>query len=284
MADLITGNSQLSSTKRDLIAAVVQKELAFQAKLAPYFTDVSMFAAPGAKQISFPRLSSFTVIDRASGVAGDASQLTASVDTLLLDINAYVAWIIDSSDAIQSAIPAQLSFAQRAAAAMGRYVDTQIISELETVGVPTTTAGNLTAAVILEMQETLLENDADENALALFIAPAQRTLLLQVTEFKSANVYGGASPMIPTGMIGMLYGMPVIVHNGLTAQQYFMAEKTGLAYGFQMGPSYSEQMANEFGSQAKRAVLDQLFGVEGMQKGLKGVLSTQSPLVIKDNN
>jgi len=257
--------------------------LAFQAKLAPYFTDVSMFAAPGAKQVSFPRLTSFTVIDRASGVQGDASQLTASVDTLLLDINAYVAWIIDSSDAIQSAIPAQLEFAKRAAAAHGRYVDTSIIAELESVGVPTTTAGNLTAAVVLEMQEQLLENDADPSALALFIAPAQRTLLLQVTEFKSADVYGGAA-MIPSGLIGNLYGMPVVVHNGLTAQQYFMAEKSGLAYGFQMGPSYSEQMANEFGSQAKRCVLDQLFGVEGMQKGLKGVLAGQSPLVIKDNN
>jgi hypothetical protein len=283
MADLITGNTQLSATKQDLISSVVQRELAFQAKLAPYFTDVSMFAAPGAKQISFPRLSSFTVIDRASGVAGDSSVLTASVDTLLLDINAYVAWIIDSSDAIQSAIPAQLEFAKRAAAAHGRYVDTNIISKLEAVGVPTTTAGNLTAAVVLEMQETLLKNDAVASDLALFIAPAQRTILLQISEFKSAEVYGGAA-MIPSGVVGSLYGMPVVVHNGLTAQQYFMAEKSGLAYGFQMGPSYSEQMANEFGSQAKRAVLDQLFGVEGMQKGLKGVLSTQSPLVIKDNN
>lgn len=282
MADLITGNTQLSSVKQDLIAAVVQKELAFQAKLTPYFTDVSMFAAPGAKQISFPRLSSFTVIDRASGAQGDASVLTASVDTMLLDINAYVAWIIDSSDAIQSAIPAQLEFAKRAAAAHGRYVDTQIIAELEAVGVPTTTAGNLTAAVVLEMQETLLENDADPGALGLFIAPAQRTVLLQIAEFRNAEIYGQA--VIPSGVIGSLYGMPVVVHNGLSANQYFMAEKSGLAYGFQMGPSYSEQMANEFGSQAKRAVLDQLFGVEGMQKGLKGVLSTQSPLVIKDNN
>ena len=256
MADLITGNTQLSSVKQDLIAAVVQKELAFQAKLTPYFTDVSMFAAPGAKQISFPRLSSFTVIDRASGVQGDASVLTASVDTMLLDINAYVAWIIDSSDAIQSAIPAQLEFAKRAAAAHGRYVDSQIILELEAVGVPTTTAGNLTAAVVLEMQQTLLVNDADPGALALFIAPAQRTVLLQIAEFRNAEIYGQA--VIPSGVIGSLYGMPVVVHNGLSAQQYFMAEKSGLAYGFQMGPSYSEQMANEFGSQAKRAVLYQL--------------------------
>ena len=36
-------------------------------------------------------------------------------------------------------------------------------------------------------------------------------------------------------LVGSLYGMPVVVHNGLSAQQYFMAEKSGLAYGFQMG-------------------------------------------------
>lgn len=282
MADVITGHTQLSATKQDLIAAVVQRELQFQAKLTPYFTDVSMFCAPGAKQISFPRLTSFTVIDRASGAAGDASALTASVDTMLLDINAYVAWLIDSSDEVQSAIPAKLEFAKRAAAAHGRFVDTQIINELESVGVPTATSGSLTAATILEMQQTLLENDAIPDQIALFIAPAQRTVLLQIAEFRNAEIYGQA--VIPSGVIGSVYGMPVVVHNGLAANQYFMAEKGGLAYGFQQQPNYSEQMANEYGSKAMRCVLDQLFGVEGMQKGLKGVLATQSPLVIKDNN
>jgi hypothetical protein len=133
MSDLITANTELGSTKESLIASVVQKELAFQAKLTPFFTDLSSLATPGYDRISVPKLSSFTVIDRTEGVYGDASQLTASVDTMLLDKNAYVSWIIDSMTAVQSNIPAQLEFAKRAAAAQARYVDSAIIAELGSV-------------------------------------------------------------------------------------------------------------------------------------------------------
>lgn len=282
MADLITGNTQLSATKQDLIAAVVQKELVFQAKLSQYFTDVSMFCAPGAKQISFPKLSSFTAVDRASGVAGDSSVLTATADALLLDQSAYVAWIIDSQDAIQSAIPAQLEFAKRAAGALGRFVDTKIIAELETVGVATTTAGNISRDIVLEMQTSLLNNDAPTNDFVLCISPAQRSNMLKVADFSEAQIYGGA--VIPSGMIGSVYGVQVVIHNGLSANQYFMAHKEGLAYGFQAAPAMSAQGANQYGSQALRYAMDQLFGVKGLEIAQHGVGAGLSALVVKDNN
>lgn len=283
MADAITGNTQLSTTKRDLIAAVVQKELKFQAKLLQWFEDMSQFAAPGAKQVSFPKLTSFTVVDRASAVAGDATVLTSAVDTMLLDINAYVAWIIDSSDAIQSAIPAQLEFAKRAASAHGRYVDEQIILELEAVGNPTTTAAAvITRDVILEMRQELLERNADMSKLVLLVPPTQESAMLKIDEFTHAEIYGSSA--IPAGVIGRVYGVPVVVHNGLGATQYFMGEKSGLAVAFQQAPNTSSQPANEYGSNAVRTAMDQLFGVQGLQLGVNGVGATESALIVKDNN
>lgn len=282
MADVITGNTQLTATKQDLIAAIVQKELAFQAKLTPYFTDVSMFCVPGAKTISFPKLSSFTVVDRASGAQGDASVLTSSVDTLDLEWNAYVAWIIDSSDEIQSAIPAQVEFARRAAAALGRYVDTKILAELETVGVATTTAGAISRDIVLEMRASLLKHHAQLDQLMLAISPDDEATMLKIAQFTEAQIYGSSN--VPNGVIGSVYGVKVVVHPGLVANQYYMAEKNGLCYGFQKAPSMSDQGANEYGTAAKRVAMDQLFGVQGLEIAQDGVGAGLSALVVKDNN
>lgn len=283
MADAITGNTQLVATKQDVISAIVQKELAFQAKMVPYVTDVSAFAVKGSKQISFPKLTGFTVIDRVSGAAGDASVLTASVDSMLLDQNAYCAWIIDSMDEAQTTIAAQIEFARRAAAAHGRYVDTQILARAETVGVATTTAAALiTRDVVLEMRQSIVKATGDLAQCVFVVSPEQETALLKIDEFTRNDVYG--QPIIPNGVIGRLYGVPVVIHQGLAAAQYYLWEKSGLAIGFQKGAAMSEQGANEFGTSAKRVAMDQLFGTMGLQLGMAGAGVGLSPLVIKDNN
>lgn len=278
----VTGNTELAPTKADIIGAIVQKELKFAAKLSPYFTDLSALAVKGAKSVSYPKLSSFTVVDRASAVAGVASALTSAVDKLDLDKNAYVSWLVDSSDEVQSMIEVQIEFARRAAAAHGRYFDEQLIAGLETHGVATTTAGNVTRDIVLEMRKSLQKNDADLSMAAFFISPDQEEYMLKVSEFTQAQIYGGA--VIPSGVIGSVYGVPVVIHNGLGAQQYFMAEKSGLAYAMQLAPKMAEQPAIEYGTSAKLVAMDQLFGVKGLQLGEKGVLATESPLIIKDNN
>ena len=81
-------------------------------------------------------------------------------------------------------------------------------------------------------------------------------------------------------MIGSVYGIPVVMHNGLGDSKAYMAAKSGLAYGFQQGIQASEQMANEYGSQAKRVAVDQLFGIKGMQLGEKAVAAGKSPLIV----
>jgi hypothetical protein len=262
MPDLITGNTQLVATKQDLIAAVVQKELAAAANLLPYVTDVSRFAVKGAKSISFPRFGSFTPINRASGIAGDAVTLVASTDKLDLDINAYIAWIIDSTDLVQSTVEVQMEFAMRAASGHGRYVDAQLLGELEAEGTAVT-AGAISKDIILEMRENLLKAHADMNQLVLTVGPESETALLKIDEFTKAEVYGQA--VIPSGIIGRVYGVPVLINTQITDDKFYMWEKSGIAVGFQKSPSYSEQGANEFGSGAVRAALDQLFGVKAMQ-------------------
>lgn len=280
MADLITGNTQLSLTKQDIVAAVVQRELAFAAKLMPFVTDVSVFAGKGAKTISFPKLSSFTVTNRASGVAGDASVLTATVDTLSLNFNAYVAWIIDSMDETQSTIEAQVSFAQRGASSLGRYVDTQILAVASADAGLDVGAAPITRDLILDMREYVLgTGQANMDQLVLVVGVDQEKEMLKISEFTQAQIYGGA--VIPSGVIGKVYGIPVLVHSGVAAGSAFMWEKGGIALGFQKSPAMSTQPANEYGTNAMRVAMDQLFGVDSLQQAVNGAAAGKSPLIAK---
>lgn len=282
MADSITGNTELSSTKQDIVSELVQRELQAAVTMLPTIDDMSRLAAKGMKRIDIPKLTSFTVVNRASGASGDASALTAATDKLDLDQNAFVAWIIDSFDEIQSNIQAQLEFARRAAAAQGRFVDNEIIKEMETVGIPTTTAGDITRNIVLEMREALLLNEADKNALWLVIDPTQEAIMLAIDEFTRADIYGSSN--IPDGMIGRVYGVPVIMNTQLGTQQFFMYERTGVAIAFQQKPRMASESAIGFGTGARKFALDQIFGVQGTQIGEKSASASQSALVIKDNN
>lgn len=282
MADAITGNAELGATKNDLIISLVQKELSFAAKLSPLCRDLSAFAGKGVKSVKVPKLSQFSVVNRVSGAAGDSSALTSSVDTIDLDYNAYVAWIIDSYDEMQTSINAQVEFATRAARAHGRYVDERIIAEADAVAGLNLNGGapaDITRDNILDMQTFLMENDADMDRAALVINPSQRSAMLKIEEFTRADAYGASN--IPAGFIGRVFGTPVVESNAFTGQQAYMWEMDGLGLAFQQRPNLSRQGANEYGSGAERYALDQVFGVGGLQLGEKGVLATESPLVAK---
>lgn len=275
----VTGNTQLGATKQDLIAAVVQKELKFNAILSAYVTDVSQFAVKGAKSVSFPKLASFTVQNRASATAGNIQTLVSATDKLDLDVNAYVSWLIDASDEIQSTLAAKLEFAARAAAAHGRYVDASIITEVKD------NAGFVASALtlrdkILETRAWLKRNEGMLEQSVFLVAPEMESALLKVDEFSKADVFGQS--VIPTGVIGRIYGMPVVTHSGLADDESFIFEKTGLALAFQAAPNYASQPAIEYGTQSVREAMDQLFGVKALQidQGTN-TLATKSALIAK---
>lgn len=285
MADVIAGNTELGATKQDLIAALVQRELQFAAKLVPVFTDVSMFAVPGSKSISFPKLTSFTVVNRTEAVAGDASALTATVDTMTLDFNAYVAYIIDAMTKQQSNINAEMEYAKRAAAAHGRYVDAQIIVKLAAAAASFQHVGadvDATYADLIAMYEAYLVADGLVEQGSWLISPGQNSSLLNLSQFQSNQAYG--EMVIRDGYVRQIMGMPVMIHNGLADKQAFLVGKEGLAVGFQKAPSMDEQKANEYGVGATRVAVDQLFGIKALQTGLKGAAAGKSPLILGLND
>lgn len=262
-------------TKNDLITALVQKELKFSAMLAGMVTDVSQFAQKGVKSISFPKLTSFTVGNRAFGIAGTESTISATTEKLDLDQNAYIAWVIDPKDAIQSTVEWELETVKRASSGHGRNVDAVLINVLNTFGTPVGTAGDITKAIVLDMREALRKANADLNQCVLVVSANQEHKILNIDEFTRAEVYGAGAP-IATGVIGRLYGMPVVIHNGLADAEFFMFEKSAVVMGVQSAPTYDEGPALEYGAGAKKRVLDMLFGATALQ-----LTAGKSALIIK---
>lgn len=285
MPDTITGNTELDATKQDLIASLVQRELAYKAKLLPYFTDVSTFAIPGARSISFPKLTSFTVVDREEGVAGDATALTATVDKLDLNINAYVAYVVDAMTKKQNNVQAEMEFAKRAASAHGRYVDRKIIDAIRPAAGSfindIATAANVTYENLTDMQELyLLANGMLEDGVWL-TSVTQNKVLTSLPEFKDTSAFG--EMVVRDGYVKQILGMPVVIHNGLLGPDLFLCSKESLAFGFQSAPAMDEQPANEYGVGATRVAVDQLFGVKALHTGESGAAADKSPLIIKLN-
>jgi len=280
MADVITGTPQLDAVEMEMIEAMVQKELAYKAKLFGTITDVSQFAVEGSKSISFPKTGSFTAVDRAKSTVVDAQALTFSLDTLLLDKDPTVKYIIDSYSDIQARVNAELESAKRAASASARFVDAAIIAELLAAAGYTVNGApaDVTAGNMLLLQEFNLQNNAELEDLTYVASVDQRTKLLSLPEFTESQVYGMNPSPIQSGIFGTIYGNPVIVSNGIGSQQVLNYSKEAAVIGFQRGFRRDEEKAIDYGTGAKKVVYDAIFGVKAVQLGQGTEIDGVTPL------
>jgi len=260
----VTGNTQLGATKQDLIAALVQKELKFGAKLLSTVTDVSAFAVKGAKSISFPTAGSFTVEERATAVAGTIQDLTFAAEKLDLDKRLYVGWTVDSVDEYQANVDVQAEYVKRASSAHARKIDELILTGIDAVSGYDQAAG-ISQTKILNARKWLLKNQADVSQCSIVVNADDEALLLAIPEFVRADAYGSSN--IPAGVIGRIYGMNVLVHTLPTLAKSFIYEKAALAFAFQKAPQYDEQKDIRYGTGAMLAAVDQLVGLKGLQLG-----------------
>ena len=264
----VTGTPQLDAMQMEMIGQIVQKELAYKAKLMPTITDVSNFAIDGADSISFPKTGSFTATNRAKSGTVGTQALTFDKDTLLLNQSPTVKYIVDSYANIQSRVNAEIESAKRAASAQARFVDSAIATELYNVAGHIINDGvapaSVTGSNMLELQEFALQNNGELEDLVYIASVNQRTALLGLPQFTEAQVYGGQPTSIQTGVIGMIYGVPVIITNGIV-DNVMCYSKEGLALGFQKGFTRDEEKAIDYGTGAMKVVYDAIFGVKGCQ-------------------
>lgn len=272
----------LANTKQDLIAALVQKELKESASLLPFVTDYSSLAVKGSKSISIPKLSSFTVQSRTFGAAAsENTALVDSVDTIDLDHNKIVLFGFDSADAYQSTLDYKLMAINRASSAHGRALNSEIITVLTNVAGYNINAGtpaDIAIDDILNMRKFLIQNFADMNKVVLLIAADQEAVMLQLPEFSKYDYRGGGESPIVNGMIGRVYGVPVVVHQQVPAQQAFMFEASGVGFAFQQNPAVGEMDDVSYGSAGKKVAVDTVYGVDGLQIATGVQIDNSTPI------
>lgn len=274
MSDDIMDISEVDATRMDLIVETVQRELAAAAKIRPLVSDVSSFAEEGLESISFPKLGSFTVQKLGEGQKADAQTLTATVDKLDLDELATVQFILKNQSKVQSRLRLEQALIQRAASGHARGVDQDLIASM-IAGAASANDVSYNASDIedniLEVVEKLDSQNAPEEGRFLVFRPAQKRLILGVSNFVQAERYGSNVPIMQ-GEVGMAYGIRFVMSNiaatGYTDGVMFGFHREACAIGFQVDPFVDEQKAIEYGAGSKRVAVDQLYGYKVLQDGV----------------
>lgn len=267
------GNTDLVATKNDLIVSLVQRELISRAVVMPSIRDASAFASKGSKSIAIPRAGSFSVEDRATTAQATLANVTYATDTITLDQMSTVSWVVDPQDEVESAVAVEADLAQRAARAHAKNFDTLVIAGLEADSTATTTAGAITKDIVLEMRESLLTAEGDPSQLTLLVGPDSEKTLLGIAEFVEADKYGSA--VIPSGVLGRLYGVEVRLSTQIAALRFYMYDRDGYGFAIQKQASMDERKAPEFGTGATLKTMDMKWGHSNLQAGA---------LLFKDNN
>lgn len=273
MADKIIDATESSVTRMDFIIETVQRELAAQAKVRPLVTDLSEFALPGHRKISYPKLGSLEVQKLQEGQAGDAQSLTATEDEMDLSEMASVQFILKRQTELQSRLRWEETMIARAATAHARQVDKDIIEALTAnaaAGNDVTYNASDVEDNILEAVQNLDEANAPEEGRFVLFRPKQKKLLLEVANFVQADRYGSNVPLV-TGELGQAYGLRFVMSN-LTTDAFVddvmvAFHREACAVGFQMDPMVDEQKDIKWGAGSKRYAVDQLYGVKSLQGG-----------------
>lgn len=253
------GDTELGPTKQEVITEIAQRALISESVFAPTLRDYSSRARKGAESLSFPKATSlFSVEDRASGVAGTNQNISFGKDTMALDIRAHIQWVTDTDDEIESVLDVERELIDMAAREHARDFDVKAIAKMEAGAITTTTAGDVTQDVVLEMRRILSKNKANMRDLYMAVSSEQEAKLLGIDPFVSAEKYGSA--IIPSAVLGSIYGVKIIVTPELSAGQYFMYAPTGMGFGLQRAPAFDEAPRPEFGVGAKLQVLAQKYG------------------------
>lgn len=273
MADQITGSTELDNQKNELISGIVQDALRQESVVASTLTDVSQFAVKGMKSIAFPYANPFTVQKRVSGQKGSAQAFTMLNDTLALNENAYISWIIENFDQLQSAADISAEAVKEAAVAHSIGFDDDCIAALVAGGHAdnaVTFSAAITKENILSMRRKLRDQKVKPRLgdWTLLVKPAQEEEMLSISGFVEADKYGN-NRAVTMGEIGALYGVIVKVTESdeLPDDSSLMYHRRAAVYGFQSGAKYGSESALDYGVGTLKEAIDQLYGVKVMQSG-----------------
>jgi len=254
--------SSAASTGQASIAEMVQARLRKKSNLASAFMDVTSFAQPGDKSISFPRWTNQFSVQKLSGSQkGDDQEAQFALDELELSEEAHIQWLIKKFDQSRAKVQILQQAINEATDAHGASFGDDIYTAL-VAGIPG--ANKLSDGITQDGVVNLIER-ADE----VFMPMEDRTFSVGIGAYASLLKIDGFVDssksnidIVRSGQIGELYGVPVIKDYAVSKDVMLLTHRQAVAYGFGALPAIEDEKAIAYGTGSRRWVMDQLYGVK----------------------
>ena len=189
-----------------------EKNLVFK----PFFDDYSSLVQGRGDTLHIPTVQEVASADKSAN-AGVAYSVNTETDIdLSIDQHKYAAKLFEDIAMIQSNEQLFDKYAQSMAYALAKAVDTKIEALLQTLGTTQALAADnsMSNADVETAIGTLLSNDIPKEECAFFVNPLIYADLLNSKSFVTNNSgagvgFGNDNPVMRTGEVGMLFGIPV---------------------------------------------------------------------------
>lgn len=265
---MVENLTSAENTGQDSIAEIVQVKLRKSAVLTNIFLDVTSFAMPGDKSISFPRwANSFSVQKLSGSQKGDDQEALFELDKLELTEEAHIQWAIKKFDQARAKVQILQQSISEATLQHALQLDADLYAAFDAsiaVGNILTPAA-LSQSAIVEMITAANVARIPKTDRAFLFSNAEYGNLLKIDGFVDASKSG--LDIVRTGQIGVLYGIPVFESDEVAAGNSYLVHRAACAFGFGAAPAIEDQKAIEYGTGSRRWVMDQLYGVKAMNEG-----------------
>ena len=189
-----------------------EKNLVFK----PFFDDYSSLVAGRGDVLHIPTVQEVASADKSANTGVAYTVNTETDIDLSIDQHKYAAKLFEDIAMIQSNEQLFDKYAQSMAYALAKAVDTKIEALLQTLGTTQALAADnsMSNADVETAIGTLLSNDIPKEECAFFVNPLIYADLLNSKAFVTNNScagvgFGNDNPVMRTGEVGMLFGIPV---------------------------------------------------------------------------
>lgn len=256
------------NTGQDSIASIVQVKLRKSSILTSLFTDVTSFAMPGDRSISFPRWTNSFQVQKLSGAQkGDDQEAIFDLDKLELSEEAHIQWVIKKFDQQRAKIAILEQAIDEATLQHGLSLDADIYAEFDMsiIAANILTPSPLSQSTVVDMITAANVAKIPKMDRAFLFSNNSYGSLLKIDGFVDASKSN--LDIVRNGQIGTLYGYPVFESDEVEGTNRYLVHKAALAYGFGANPEIEDQKAIEYGTGSRRWVMDQLYGIKSLNTG-----------------
>lgn len=285
MSDALMGTTEVSATSKAIIDSLAQKYLVQEAKLMPLFSNYSNLVVKGASSIKLPKSGGFSVSSKSENTSADASIITYAADTISLNRHRYVQFLLEDFANGQASVDVVSDALMKASKDLALDFDTYLISTLiagasasapdHIIQYTDATNEDIELADVLNARKLLVDQNIDPRECFMVIGSGQERNMLKIADFIDASKYGSNQPIM-NGEIGMVYGVKVILHTGMTS-----SNKTIVAHGSALGYAFSQaarvQNFYDLKELGQRWSLDTIYGASVLDAGKRLVVIEETP-------